>query len=202
MPRHGNRIGAGRKEPVSLYAEPSSPMLIPNSVKPSVITNFEDFKNKRASPLIKIEGNFMLPADNPFLLELPVYIGKVSAGRTTGFASPADDYEQEKLDINQRLVRNKAATVFMWVGKDDDSMIDVGIMPGALLVVDKSLTVRSGKIVVTIVDDEYVVKRFYKYMDVIELRSMNQIKNYPPITFKEGAVVVIEGVVTNVVTPL
>ena len=177
-------------------------MLIPNSVKPSVITNFEDFKNKRASPLIKIEGNFMLPADNPFLLELPVYIGKVSAGRTTGFASPADDYEQEKLDINQRLVRNKAATVFMWVGKDDDSMIDVGIMPGALLVVDKSLTVRSGKIVVTIVDDEYVVKRFYKYMDVIELRSMNQVKNYPPITFKEGAVVVIEGVVTNVVTPL
>jgi DNA polymerase V len=202
MPRGGKRIGAGRKEPASPYGEPTSLIRIPNSIKSTVITYLEDFKSKRLNLPTKPLDNFLLPADDPALLELPVYSGKVSAGRTTGFASPADDYEQEKLDINQRLVRNKAATVFMWVGKDDDSMIDVGIMPGALLVVDKSVTVRSGKIVVTIVDDEYVVKRFYKYMDVIELRSMNQIKNYPPITFKDGAVVVIEGVVTNVVTSL
>ena len=173
MPRGGKRIGAGREEPVSLYGEPSSPMLISISVEPSVITNFEDFKNKRVRPSSKPLDNFLLPADNPFLLELPVYIGKVSAGRTTGIASPADDYEQEKLDINQKLVKNKAATVFMWVGKDDDSMIDIGVMPGALLVIDKSLTARSGRTVVAIVDDEYVVKRLYSYMGIVELRSMN-----------------------------
>ena len=144
----------------------------------------------------------MLPADNPLLLELPLYSGKVSAGRTTGFASPADDYEQEKLDLNKKLIKNPASTVFMWVGKDDDSMVDTGIMPGALLVVDKSITARSGKIVIAIVDDEYVVKQFYKFMGVVELRSRNDVKNYPPIAFKEGQVLITEGVVTNVINPL
>ena len=200
MSRGGKRIGAGRKEPVIPFGEPSSS--IAERFKPSVITYLEDFKNKRVRPPSKPLGDFLLPADNPFLLELPVYIGRVSAGRTTGFASPAEGYEQEKLDINQKLVKNKAATVFMWVGKDDDSMIDIGVMPGALLVIDKSLTARSGRTVVAIVDDEYVVKRLYSYMGIIELRSMNQAKNYPPITFKEGQELVIEGVVTNVINPL
>ena len=81
-------------------------------------------------------------------------------------------------------------------------MIDIGVMPGALLVIDKSLTARSGRTVVAIVDDEYVVKRLYSYMGIIELRSMNEAKNYPPITFKEGQELVIEGVVTNVINPL
>lgn len=144
----------------------------------------------------------MLPSDNPTLLEIPVYIGRVSAGRTTGFASPADDYEQEKLDLNKKFIKNPASTVFMWVGKDDDSMVDAGVMPSALLVVDKAITARSGKIVIAIVDDEYVVKQFYKFMDVVELRSRNDVKNYPPIAFKEGQVLVTEGVVTNVINPL
>lgn len=202
MPRGGKRIGAGRKEPASPYGEPTSLMRIPNSIKPTVITYLEDFKNKRTNPISKPFGNFMLPFDNPSLLELPLYSGKVSAGRTTGFASPADDYEQEKLDLNKKLIKNPASTVFMWVGKDDDSMVDTGIMPGALLVVDKSITARSGKIVIAIVDDEYVVKQFYKFMGVVELRSRNDVKNYPPIAFKEGQVLITEGVVTNVINPL
>lgn len=202
MPRGGKRIGAGRKVPASPYGEPTSLVRIPNSIKSTVVTYLEDFKSKRTSTSIKPTGNLLLPADNPTLLELPIYIGKVSAGRTTGFASPADDYEQEKLDLNKKLIKNPASTVFMWVGKDDDSMIDAGIMPGALLVVDKSITTRSGKIVIAIVDDEYVVKQFYKFMGVVELRSRNDLKSYPPIAFKEGQLLVTEGVVTNVINPL
>ena len=199
MPRGGKRIGAGRKEPASPYGEPTSLIRIPNSIKTTVITYLEDFKNKKKISPSRPIGNFILPADNPLSLELPVYIGKVSAGRTTGFASPADDYEQEKLDLNKKLIKNPASTVFMWVGKDDDSMVGAGIMPGALLVVDKSITARSGKTVVTIIDDEYVVKQLYKFMDVVELRSRNDVMNYPPITFKEGQELVIEGVVINVI---
>ncbi len=202
MPRGGKRIGAGRKQPVRPYGEPTSVLRIPNSVLPAIVTYLEDFKNNRAVTSNKPIGNFILPADNPPPLELPVYIGRVSAGRTTGFASPAEGYEKEKLDLNLRLIKNPPSTVLMWVGKDDDSMIDVGVMPGALLVIDKSITPRSGRTVVTVIDDEYVVKQFYKFMGVVELRSRNEVKNYPPITFKEGQVLTIEGVVTHVVNPL
>ena len=201
MPSGGKRVGAGLKVSASPYGEPTSLIRVPNSVMPKLVTYLDDFKTKRANPPVKLKplSQLMLPADDPILLELPIYIGKVSAGRTTGFASPAESYEQEKLDINKKLVKNQAATVLMWVGKDDDSMIDEGIMPGALLVVDKSITPRSGRNVISIIDDEYVVKKLYSYMGVVELRSMNKVKNYPPITFREGQELVIEGVVTNAI---
>lgn len=202
MPRGGKRVGAGLKKSPSPYGESTSLVRIPNSALSTVVTYLEDFKKKKSLPSSKPLGNFMLPADNPPPLELPVYIGRVSAGRTTGFTSPAQDYEKEKLDLNKKLVKNPPATVYMWVGKDDDSMIDVGIMPDALLIIDKSINARSGKTVVTLIDDEYVVKQFYKFMGVVELRSRNEAKNYPPITFKEGQILTIEGVVTHVVNPI
>ncbi len=138
-------------------------------------------------------------AINPPLLELPLYIGKVSAGRTTGFASPAQDYEQERLDLNKRLIKNVPATFFYNVGKSDDSMIDEGIMPAGLLIADRSITPRTGKIVVAIVDGEYVVKKLYMRAGVYELRSMNKTIGYPPIRYQEGCELFIEGVVTHVV---
>ena len=138
-------------------------------------------------------------AINPPLLELPLYIGKVSAGRTTGFASPAQDYEQDRLDLNKKLVTNVSATFFYYVGKSDDSMLDDGIMPGGLLIVDRSKESKSGRNVVAIVDGEYVVKRLYKRNGNYELRSMNKVKNYDPIQFNEGTTLEIEGVVTHVV---
>lgn len=202
MTRGGLRPNSGRKTPSSPYKEKTSVIRVPNSIKPDVLVYLEGFKKNRAIPSSKPISDFLLPADDPPPLELPVYIGRVSAGRTTGFASAAEGYEKEKLDLNKKLVKNPPATVYMWVGKDDDSMISVGIMPGALLIVDKSINARSGKTVVTLIDDEYVVKQFYKFMGVVELRSRNDAKNYPPITFKEGQILTIEGVVTHVVNPM
>lgn len=140
-----------------------------------------------------------LAAINPPPLTLPLYIGKVSAGRTTGFASPAQDYEQERLDLNKHLISNIPATFFYNVGKSDDSMIDEGIMPASLLIADRSITPRSGKNVVAIVDGEYVVKKLYIRAGVYELRSMNKVMGYPPIRYQEGRELIIEGVVTHVV---
>lgn len=146
---------------------------------------------------------FIQPAAlNPPLLELPLYMGKVSAGRTTGFASPAQDYEQGRLDLNKRFVTNVPSTVYFNVGKSDDSMVDAGIMPEALLIVDKSKEGRSGKTVVAVVDGEFVVKRLYRDKGVCELQSRNAAENYPPIRFNEGTELVIEGVVTYVINPL
>ena len=81
-------------------------------------------------------------------------------------------------------------------------MIDVGILPNALLIVDRSINPKSSHIVLAVVNGEKVVKRLYKWRNVIELRSENKKKNYPPLAFKEGDELIIEGVVTANVNKL
>ncbi len=200
MSHGGKRQGAGRRSIKSPFGEPTYLVRMPISVKPKVVVFLEEFKRLRTLSLKK-NDDFILTAINPPLLELPLYSGKVSAGRTTGFASPADDYEKERLDLNLKCINNPPATFYYYVGKLDDSMIDAGIMPGALLIVDRSITARSGKTIIAIFDGEYLVKRLYKHNDVIELRSMNKVMNYPPIRFTEGLELMIEGVVTYAVNP-
>jgi DNA polymerase V len=199
MSHGGKRSNSGPKKSVSAYGEPTFPIRMPISVQSKVVTFLDEFKKHRTLTLNKPLDTFPLAALNPPSLELPLYIGKVSAGRTTGFASPAQDYEQEKLDLNKKLITNAPATFFYTVGKSDDSMIDEGIMPGAMLIVDRSKERRSGRNVIAIVDDEYVVKRLYVRNGVYELRSMNKVMNYPPISFKDGSRLIVKGVVTHVV---
>ena len=103
---------------------------------------------------------------------------------------------QRSLDLNKHLIKNPPATFYYNVGNAYDSMIDVGILPNALLIVDRSITPKSSHIVVAVVNGEEVVKRLYKWRNVIELRSENKEKNYPAIVFSEGQELVIEGVVT------
>lgn len=199
MSHGGKRPNSGPKKSVSPYGEPTFPVRMPISVQANVINFLEEFKRRRSLTNRHHSVELISPALSPPLLELPLYIGKVSAGRTTGFASPAQDYEQERLDLNKKLITNAPATFFYYVGKSDDSMVDDGIMPGALLIVDRSIEPKSGKNVVAVVDGEYVVKRLYKRNGIYELRSMNKEKNYPPIRYEEGSELIIEGVVTHVV---
>jgi DNA polymerase V len=136
-------------------------------------------------------------------VSLPIYGFKLLAGVTTGFASPAQDYETvDELDLTAYLVKNKPATFLFPVGKDYDSMIDDGILPGSLLVVDRSLKVKHGSIVVAAVDGEWVVKRLYKRNGVVQLHSSNRDKNYPPIEFKDGQELYIFGVVKDAINKL
>jgi len=134
-------------------------------------------------------------------ISIPLYHFSIAAGATTGFASPAQDYEEE-LDLGSHLVKKKASTFAFRVGKNYDSMIDVGIMPGCHLLIDKSLKIRHGRIVVAAVAGEWVVKRLHIKDGVLMLLSENRIKNYPPIVFKEEEELYIFGVVKNVVTDL
>ena len=133
---------------------------------------------------------------NPPELYRPIYSGKVAAGLSR-FPSPAQDYEQEELDLNKHLIKNPPATFYYNVGADYDSMIDVGILPKALLIVDRSINPKSSHIVVAVVNGAEVVKRLYKWRGVIELRSENKEMNYPPVVFKDGDELIIEGVVTS-----
>jgi hypothetical protein len=78
-------------------------------------------------------------------LEMPLFLESVSAG----FPSPADDYLEGKLDLNDALIRNPAATFFVRV--TGDSMIEAGIHSGDILVVDRSLNPKDGSIVIAVI---------------------------------------------------
>lgn len=139
---------------------------------------------------------FLKASINPVPLLCPIYSGKVLAGQSR-FPSPAQDYELDELDLNQRFITNPPATFMMQV--TGDSMTGVGIYPGSILIVDKSKTPKSSSIVVALVDGELMVKRLYKRGSTIKLLSENSA--YPPIVFSEGQELMVWGVVTYVISP-
>jgi DNA polymerase V len=112
-----------------------------------------------------------------------------------GFPSPAEQYVEAPLDLNQLLISRPAATFFLRVA--GDSMIDAGIFEGDILVVDRSIEVKDGMIVVACVDGEFTVKILKKDTGSIRLEPANS--SYPVITFKEGMELRIFGVVTSTI---
>lgn len=127
-------------------------------------------------------------------LPLPIYSGSVSAGQSR-FPSPAQDYEQKFLDLNERFISNPPATFFFTVS--GDSMIGAGIFEGDTLIVNRALKPKSSSIVIAQVDGEWMVKRLYKQGNTVRLLSENPL--YAPIDFTEGQELVIFGVVTYVI---
>ena len=84
----------------------------------------------------------------------PSVVGTVVAG----FPSPAEQYVEPPLDLNELLVKRPAATYFVRVS--GDSMVGAEIQDGDLLVVDRSLRPADGDIIVASVDGEFTVKRY------------------------------------------
>lgn len=124
-------------------------------------------------------------------LDLPEYLSKISAG----FPSPADDYVDKKLDLNEYLIQHPSATFFVRVS--GDSMINAGIESGDLLVIDRSLEVKNNCIVLAVVNGEFTLKRIKKVKDKIFLVPENS--NYKPMEIKEDSGIEIWGVVTTVI---
>jgi DNA polymerase V len=171
----------------------------PQNAKPTILGYLEASTLGRKLPPI----NFPQVSQNLPEVSLPIYGFKLLAGATTGFASPAQDYETvDELDLTAFLIKNKPSTFLFPVGKDYDSMIDDGILPGSMLIVDRSLKVKHASIVVAAVDGEWVVKRLYKRNGLLQLHSSNRDKNYPPIEFKEGQELYIFGVVKDAINKL
>lgn len=141
-------------------------------------------------------ATFRKPALTLISLALPIYSAKVSAGQSR-FPSPAQDYEQETLDLNERFIKQPAATYFFEVA--GDSMINAGILPGAIAIVNAAKKPKSSSIVVAAVDGEWMIKRLYKRGNVVKLLSENPA--YPPIEFQEGQELTIFGVVEHVINP-
>ena len=118
---------------------------------------------------------------------IPLLNDSVSAG----FPSPADDYTEENIDLNEHLISNPFSTFFLRV--KGDSMINAGIKDKDLIIVDKSLTAKPGNIVIAMIDGEFTVKRLSIKNDELYLKAENN--NYPDFRFRNHIDVQIWGVV-------
>jgi len=78
-------------------------------------------------------------------------------GRVSGFISPAEDYKQKRLHIAQKIVSDPTNTFYFEA--DDNQMRYFGIMKGSIIVVDKSVKVCSGMLIVCCVDEEWLTRK-------------------------------------------
>ena len=85
---------------------------------------------------------------------------QVKTANATGFGAAADDYMERGIDLNEQLIRNKAATYFFRM--KGDAMREAGIFDNDVLIVDRSLKLANGKIIVAVLNGELLVRRFHK----------------------------------------
>ena len=119
--------------------------------------------------------------------KIPLLTDSVSAG----FPSPADDYTEENIDLNEHLISNPFSTFFLSVKVY--ALINVGIKDNDLIIVDKSLTAMSVNIIIAMIDGEFTIKRLSIKNNELYLKSENH--NYPDFRFKNHIDVQIWGVV-------
>ena len=122
---------------------------------------------------------------------LPLFSSSVQAG----FPSPAENFLEKQLDLNDLLIDRPAATFYVRVV--GDSMDGAKISNGDILIVDRSKEPISGKIILAIVNGEFTVKEFHKKDDRITLFPKNP--NYPPLHVTEEMDFLIWGVVTYII---
>ena len=118
-------------------------------------------------------------------------VGSVVAG----FPSPAEQYLEPPLDLNELLVKHQAATYFVRV--EGDSMTGKGIHDGDLLVVDRSLDPKDGDVIIANVDGEFTVKTLCLKDGRVALQPANE--NYPTIVLRGASELMVFGKVTAVV---
>jgi DNA polymerase V len=119
------------------------------------------------------------------VMKLTLYSDSVAAG----FPSPAEDYKEDALSLDEHLITHPAATYL--AKASGDSMQGLGIFDQDLLIVDRSLTPRSGSVVVAAVDGELCCKQ----IDVEGRQLLSANEQYPPIAISDDQSLVIEGVV-------
>ena len=122
----------------------------------------------------------------------------INAGISAGFPSPAGDFKQERISLDEELIKNKEATFFARVS--GESMINAGLEDGDLIVIDRSIEPSNNKIAVCFIEGEFTVKRIIVKKDKVWLKPENS--SYKAIEVKDNDQLVIWGIVTNVIKKL
>ncbi|MDA8329150.1 MAG: translesion error-prone DNA polymerase V autoproteolytic subunit [Betaproteobacteria bacterium] len=188
--RGGKRAGAGRK---TTYGEPTKQVRIPIS-QIAVVSGYLRALRKQVPvesqlALHNIEGIFPVMME-PSRSVIPLMSHTVPAG----FPSPADDYIEDRIDLNTHLITHREATFILRVS--GWSMINAGIHDGDEIIVDRALNASHGNIVVAVVNNELTVKRLHQSASGIRLVPENP--DFADIVIKADEELMIWGVVTRV----
>lgn len=123
--------------------------------------------------------------------ELPFYSGGIKAG----FPSPAADFDETKISLDNVLVKNRGTTFY--AKAIGTSMIGAGIDDGDIMVIDRSLEPSNNKIAVCYIDNEFTVKRIKTEKNCVYLMPEN--KDFQPIKVTEDNELIVWGIVTYVI---
>lgn len=122
----------------------------------------------------------------------------IHTANATGFGAAADDYMERGIDLNEQLIKNKPATFFFKM--KGDAMQEAGIFENDILIVDRSLKLANGKIIVAVLNGELLVRRFLKNFSSAYLIPENN--RYKPINLAEFSDFAVWGVVVYSIHPL
>lgn len=157
-----------------------------SEIVPSIIKIKPYLQGVVLSDVISI--NFVLRSTQ---MLIPYALEKINAG----FPSPAQDYIDKALDMNEHLIKNETATFIVKVASL--SMLNAGIDIDDELIVDRSLDAKHGDIVVALIDNDFTVKRLM----IEESRKWLKAENpeYKNIYLSEGQELIVWGVVTHII---
>ena len=147
---------------------------------------------------MKTRANPNSPIFYPTIEPPRIFISLTGRAARAGFPSPADDYTEDRLDLNELMIQHQAATFF--ARAKGQSMQGAGIEDGDYLVVDKAITPICGNIVVAAIDGELLVKRYMSRQGRIWLDSASP--DFPSVMINEGQELTVWGVVTGIVRRL
>ena len=119
----------------------------------------------------------------------------IENGISAGFPSPADDFKEIRISLDEELIKNKEATFYARVS--GDSMQDAGLSDGDLIVIDRDINIENNKICVCYLDGEFTVKRIIKRGRKLYLKPEN--KNYEEIEIKKDSELIVWGIITFVI---
>lgn len=176
--RGGKRDGAGRPQGTGKYGEPTKAMRVPCSLVKQIQEFLVTYGQEKE---VKIRKTQLIP----------LFEEKIAAG----FPSPAEGSVERNLDLNDYVAKNPASTFFVRV--QGTSMIDAGIHPDDILVVDLSIKAKNNHIIVAFVNGEFTVKRLK--MTASKMSLIPENKDFPPLPITEEMDFRIWGVVTNVI---
>jgi DNA polymerase V len=143
--------------------------------------------------MAKPKINFFLP-DFDNQLELPY----ISSGIKAGFPSPAADFDESKISLDNVLVKNREATFY--AKASGSSMIGAGINDGDILVIDRSIEPQNNKVAVCFIDGEFTIKRIQVEKDCVYLMPENP--KFNPIKVTNENQLIIWGIITYVITKI
>ncbi len=119
---------------------------------------------------------------------VPLFLSPIYAG----FPSPADDYTEKSLDLNELVIQNPGATFYVRVR--GDSMKGAGIKAGDVVVVDRAITAKHNAVIVALINGEFTLKRLYHRNNTLYL--VPEHPSYETIKIVEGMEFQVWGVVT------